>query len=57
VSVLATTSASVFCVAALYLHAAAGLTPFVDHYLETALTVDATGLLINAKRGMFSESA
>jgi hypothetical protein len=33
-----------------------GLTPFVDHYLETALLCDSTGLLINAKRGMFGSN-
>jgi phage terminase large subunit-like protein len=34
-----------------------GLTPFVDHYLETAEMADASGLLVNAKRGLFGEEA
>lgn len=32
-----------------------GLTPFVDHYLETAVMADTSGAIINAKRGLFGE--
>ena len=32
-----------------------GLTPFVDHYLETATMADAAGNVVNAKVGMFGE--
>jgi phage terminase large subunit-like protein len=33
-----------------------GLTPFIDHYLETAELADATGRLVNAKLGLFGET-
>ena len=33
-----------------------GLTPFIDHYLETAELADATGHLVNAKLGLFGET-
>lgn len=33
-----------------------GLTPFIDHYLETATMCDAsTGLIVNAKQGIFGD--
>lgn len=32
-----------------------GLTPFVDHYLETATMADAEGKVVNAKVGMFGD--
>jgi phage terminase large subunit-like protein len=34
-----------------------GLTPFIDHYLETAYMCDADGNLINAKVGLFGVAA
>ena len=32
-----------------------GLTPFLDHFLETAVMADADGHLVNAKVGLFGE--
>ena len=34
-----------------------GLTPFLDHYLETAVMADAEGHLVNAKVGLFGEKS
>lgn len=34
-----------------------GLTPYVDHYLETAVMADADGRIVNAKVAMFGEAA
>lgn len=34
-----------------------GLTPFVDHYLDTASMADATGTVVNAKLGIFGAAA
>jgi phage terminase large subunit-like protein len=33
-----------------------GLTPFIDHYLETSELADATGRIVNAKLGLFGET-